>query len=170
MISIRCCCCYSPPCREVCMDYEVALFQLKTLTTPYLGSAANRYTFKLGLLPDLFILPFLDLPSPPLFPTASPSMAVHCQSLIVFNFLPTSSPGAKRRPPGHFTPPLPVSLCRSSLRLVMHACVCRRFPCCCVHPFASLGMHSGPCQPLGGSPIAGPSAPLCTSLSLPWRT
>ena len=49
------------------MDYEVAVFQLKTLTTPYLGSAANRYTFKLGLLPDLFILPFLDLPPPPSF-------------------------------------------------------------------------------------------------------
>ena len=38
-----CCCWYFPPVHRVCPNYEVVGFQLRTLTTPDLGSVAYFY-------------------------------------------------------------------------------------------------------------------------------
>ena len=73
----------------------------------------------------------------------------------------------KRRPPGR-CPHLPyTSVWHSSLRPVPRACVCRRFLCRCNAPFDVFFLQAGTCQPQGVSPVAGPSAHLCTCLSLP---
>ena len=61
----------------------------------------------------------------------------------------------------------PTNLLRSFLCLAPHACNYHRFLCRCAPPFAALGLHWGPCQPLRGSPVAGPSVPLCTFFALP---
>ena len=104
------------------------------------------------------------------FPPLSYPLPIRSRSssyLSCLHPLPTSSPGAKRRPPGRCPHPPPASLRCSSLLPDPHACVCRRLPCRFVTPFSAFGLHPGPCWPLGGVPVAGPSESLCTWLVLP---
>ena len=103
----------------------------------------------------------------PLFPTASLYVAVPHQSPLVFHLLPTYYPGAKLRLPGRIPPLTPASLRRSSLLPAPHAWFSFRFLWRWDPPFSVLGLHPGPCQTLGVSPVASPSAPLCSWLSLP---
>ena len=70
------CVCNRLPVQQVCTNYEVVVFQPRTVTPPYLGSFAYCYTFKLGLPPHLF-LPFYGELFSLLFPTASASVVVH---------------------------------------------------------------------------------------------
>ena len=104
-----------PPVREMYPNYEVVVFQPWTVTPPHLGYVAYCYNFKLGPPQHLFLLPFSGLFSSLLCRTASPSIDFHLWSPLIFHPLPTSSPGAKRRPPGRHLHPQPASLCCSSL-------------------------------------------------------
>ena len=97
----------------------------EAVTAPYLGSIDYRYTFKLGLLPYLF-LPFSVLLFYLLLPTASPYVAFHFQRTFFFHPLSTSSTGEKCRLPGFSLHLTPTSLCCSFLRPAPRACVCSR--------------------------------------------
>ena len=160
------CVCNRLSVREACMNYDVVVFQPRTLTPLYLGSISYHYTFKIGLPPHLF-LPFSVSFFYLLLITSSPYLAIHHQSPLFFHLLPTSSLGAERCLPERFLHPQTTSLCHLSLHPAPHVCVYRRFPWRCAPPFAALGLHPSPCHTLGGSPVAGPSAPLCSCLSLP---
>ena len=69
------------------LNYEVVVFQPQTVTPLHLVSVSYRYTFKLGLLPNLF-LPFYRSFFSLLLPTVSPSLSVHCQSPLFFTRSP----------------------------------------------------------------------------------
>ena len=118
--------CDQTPVHEVCPNYEVGVFQYRTVTPPYLGSIDYCYTFKLGLLPYLF-LPFPILLFYLLLPNASPYVAFNRQRNLFFHPLPTSSTGAKCRLPGCRLRLPPASLCCSFLRPAPRACVCSWF-------------------------------------------
>ena len=77
------CVCNRPLVRYICPDYELVVFQPWTVTPPHLGSVYFCYTFKLGLLPHLF-LQFPRLLFSWLFTTASPSVAVHRQRPLFY--------------------------------------------------------------------------------------
>ena len=98
----------------------------------------------------------------PLFPTTSLSVAIPHQILLIS---PTSHLLSQcEAPPTLELPPT----CQSPASAARPCCL--RLPpflCRCVPPFAALGLHPGPCCPLGGSPGAGPPAPLCPCLILP---
>ena len=71
-----------PPVREVCTNYEVVVFQPRTLNPPHLGYLCLTLQFNIALPPHLFLLLFLDH-SFSLVTTASPSVAVHCRIPLV---------------------------------------------------------------------------------------
>ena len=70
---------------------------------------------------------------------------LHPQPLVIedlsFHPLPTSSPGAKRRPPGR-RPHTPASFRRLSLHPAPRACVCRRSLCRCGPPYEQMVIRS----------------------------
>ena len=83
---------------------------------------------------------------------------------LLFHLLPTSSPSAKLHPPGCCLPPAtrqppPLIPAPRAACLLLTPFLCRWAP-----PFAAIGLHPGPCRPLGGSPGRGPSTPMCTYL------
>ena len=57
---------FRPPVSEVCPDYEVVVFQPRTVISPHLGSRRLTVHFILTLLLHLFLLSFLDHLFPPL--------------------------------------------------------------------------------------------------------
>ena len=71
--------------------------------------------------------------------------------------------------------PPPSRFCRWSLRPAPCSCACCRSHVCSP-PIVALGLHPGPCCPLGGLPVSGPYAPVwpCFSISctasLMWLT
>ena len=158
-----------PPLGEVCPNYEVVEFQPRTVTPPHIGSVDFRYILIQPFRPPVSS-PVFWIVCFPLFPTASPYVAIHPQRPLFFHRLPTSSPGVKCHPPGSrlhpYPHPPPTSLRHSSLRPAPHACVCRRFLWCWAPPFSAHGLNPGHCQPLGGSPVTGPSVPMCPCLEL----
>ena len=158
--------CNRPPVREVCLNYEVVIFQPRTVTPPHLGSVAYRYTFKLGLPPHLFLPPFSGSLFSLLRPAPSLYVAVHRWIPPIFHPLHTSSYGLKRHPPGRLRHPPPASLRRFSLQPAPRACVCHRLPWRCDRPFSTIGLHPCPCQPLVGLPVAVHSAPLYPCLAI----
>ena len=101
-------------CCEVFPNYEMVMFQPRTVTPPHLGSIAI-VTLKLALPPNLF-LPFvwIFLLSPPSYRPAPPSVAVHRQSPLSFS--PT--PVEKRRPYG-LRPHPPLSSLVLSIHCIM---------------------------------------------------
>ena len=123
--------------------------------------------FILTLPPNLY-QPILWIYSfTPLYTTAPTISIVRIHSPSLLHPIPTSSTRAKRRPPGRRPHPPPARLLRSSIHPVLRACVCRHamwlWALTICHPFS----FPGPCQPNGGSPVLGPSAPLCPCLYLP---
>ena len=52
--------CNWTPLRDVCPNYELGVLKPRTVNPPHLGSIDYHYTFKLGPLPHLFLLPFQD--------------------------------------------------------------------------------------------------------------
>ena len=84
--------CNRTPVREVCPNYEVVLFQPRTVNPPYLGYVDYCYTFKLGLPPHLFLLLFYGFFVSPRFLTSSPSIYVHRLSPLVFTRSPLPLP------------------------------------------------------------------------------
>ena len=115
--------CFSrPPVCEVCPNYEVVVFQPCTVTPPHLGSCCLLLNFKTIPPAPTFSSAVLWIVFFSIFPTASPSVSVQCQSPLVFHPLPTSSPRTKRRPPGLFPHPPPESLPQSSLHPAPRAC------------------------------------------------
>ena len=122
---------------------------------------------------------FIFSPSAPHFPLSfygsfvSPSFLLppYPQLFVARALSFTPSPRILSRckaPPTWTLPaPPPASLRHSSLCPAPHACVSRRFLCRFVSPFVSFGLNPGPCKTLGGLPVAGPSAPLCSCLALP---
>ena len=68
VIIICCCCCYWPTFREVCPNYEVVVFQPRTLTTPDLSSVAYCYVAHL-LNPPHTLLLQSDVPPPQTLPS-----------------------------------------------------------------------------------------------------
>ena len=145
------------------------VFQPRTLTTPHLGSRRLTLYYNLSLPPNLFILLFLDH----LFSPLSYRLPIRSLSLSKPSHFTQSPPPLPVQSAAHLGvaltrhPPVYTSLRRSSLCPFPHACVFRLFPCRCAPPFVTLGLHPGPCQPLGISPIAGTSASMCPCLSLP---
>ena len=108
----------------------------------------------------------MDRSSPPSF-----LPPLHLQPFIVkalsFHPLPTSSPGAKPRPPGRRLHPPPVSLL---LLIPASRAACLRllpFLCRFASPFDALGLQPCTCHTLGGMPVAGPSVSLCPYPLLP---
>ena len=47
--------CNRPPVREVCPNYDLVVFQPRTVNLPHIGSVAYCYTFKLGLPHQRFL-------------------------------------------------------------------------------------------------------------------
>ena len=82
--------CNRPPVRDVCPNHEMVLFQPHTVTPPYLGSVAYRYTFKLGLPPHLFLLPFHGLFVFPSFLPPPHPYSFIAEALFFFNYSPPS--------------------------------------------------------------------------------
>ena len=91
----------------------------------------------------------------------------HLQPFIIRSLLFTPEPHPLSRPPICCLHPQPTSLHRSSLRPAPRACICRRLTFRIAPPFAALGLHLGPCCPLGGLLAAGPSASQWYFLFLP---
>ena len=112
--------------------------------------------FSLALTPHIFLLLFygsLFTPLSQLFLILSrsylktseflsaPRLISRCKTPPTWTLL---APTACQPPP---LVPAPHDAC---LRLLM-------FPCWISPPFADLGLNPGPCRPLGGLPVAGPS-------------
>ena len=95
---------FRPLVREVCPNYDVVVFQPRTLTTPHLGCLRLTSHFNLAILPHIFLLSFMDHLPPP-FPTASPPAAVHFSKLSRF----TQS-----------TPPLPAQISAHTVLVGTH--------------------------------------------------
>ena len=117
-------CDFFPPVRAVCPNYEVVVFQPWTGTALDLGSVAN-YAF------------YSNPPDPPVSTFFSgyflsplsyrpPTSSVNHRIPYLLHPPPTSSPGAKLRPPGRCLHLPNASLRHSSLRPAPHACICRR--------------------------------------------
>ena len=145
------------PVREVCPNKKLVVFQPRTLTNTHLGSCRLSLKYNLVLVTNLSPLLCLDLRFS-LFPTAPPSVDVphqislvspathllsHCYAAATWASTSTHQP-----------PPLVPVPCAACLRLTP-------FPCRFTPTFADLGLHPGPCLPLGGLLSAGPSVPLC---------
>ena len=76
--------------RGVCAKYEVVVFQPWAVTPPHLGYVAYRYTFKLGLPPHLFVLPFYgSFFSPYFLPPPHPQPLSVKDPLFVTRYQPT---------------------------------------------------------------------------------
>ena len=157
--------CFWPPVHVACLNIEVLVFQPRTGTAMNLGSVDN-YTFYSNYPAPTFSTNFLDIFISPLYPNAPPSLAFFVVAPLCCNQSP-SPPGSKHRPPVSRLHPPAIILHRSSMRPVPYACVCHRFPLLCASPLSPLGLIPGPCQPLGGSPVAGPYTPLFPCLALP---
>ena len=89
---------FRPLVREVCPNYDVVVFQPRTLTTPHLGSRRLKLNINIALLPHIFLLSFMDH----LFPTLSYRLPIHSRSLSK---------------PSRFTCPPPPLLVRSAAHL-----------------------------------------------------
>ena len=161
-----CVCVILPPVHPVCPNHEMAVFQPRTGAAQYLGSVASITPFILALLNRLFqpffipIFPSYILPPP----TSKRSSFYH---LSMLHLLPTSSFGAKRRPPGHRPHPPPASLHCLTLHPPPRACVCCRFPRLFVPPLPPSACAQVPVSPLGVHPSWVPPSPLCLYLALP---
>ena len=138
-----------PPVLEVCQNYEVEVFQPRTLTPSHLGSCCLWLTLLIyPLYPTFFFYHFLIFISP-LFSTAPPICSRSPSDPYCLNPLPTSSTNATRHPHGHRPYLPPSSLRHSFLRPAPCACVYRCLPWRFAPPFAALGLHPSNCQPLG---------------------
>ena len=158
--------CFRSPVREVFLKYEVLVFQPCTVTPPHLGYLCLTLHFNIALLPLPFLFSFPDLLSSPLsylLPILS------CSLSNISRFI--------RSPP-----PLPVqSASHLDVARTRHPPDSAACPCAPHHmnasaavycagtlpTFTALGLHPGPYHPLGGSPVAGPSAPLFPFLASP---
>ena len=166
--------CNWPPVCEECPNYDVAVFQPQTVTPPHLGSVAfiTKFISSPPAPHDCTIL-WIIIFLPPSYrpPIRSPSSSY---PYICLHPLLTSSPGAKRQPPGCRPHPPPASLCHSYLRPTPCTWVFRHVPWLCDPPFSALSLLPAPCQLLvffhHGS-IRLPCAPTSPSLSAPmsWK-
>ena len=68
---------FRPPVREVCLNYEVVVFQPCTLTPLHLVYRHLKLHFNVSLPPHFFFY-FFWIIRFPLVPTASPSITFHC--------------------------------------------------------------------------------------------
>ena len=93
--------------------------------------------FKLGPPSYLFLLTFHDRYFPPIF-LPPPHPQPFLVEVLLFHLLPTSSPGAKRRPPGRRLYLPPATLCCLSLLPARRDCVCRRSCASVLPPLLSL--------------------------------
>ena len=119
--------CNWPQVCEVCLNYEVVVFQPRTVTPPHLGSVANvtNFIFIPPAPPDSTV--FLDYSClysilTPTTTSSSSSNPSHC-----LYTLSTSSPFVKRRPLGRRPRPPPASLRSLSMRPAPHAYVYHLF-------------------------------------------
>ena len=145
--------CNRPRVREVFPNHDVVVFQPRTVTPLHLGSVSYRYTFKLGLSPQLFLLQFYGSFFSLLRPTAYPYVAVHSWSPPTFHFLSTSSTGAKRRPPGRCPHPAPARFRRSSLCPASRDCIYHHFPWWYAPPLPILAYTQVLVSPWGAHPL-----------------
>ena len=175
------------PVREVCINHEVVMFQLRTGISTDLVSVAIINLLLVYLVPHVSKVFWIFFTSPwdSLLPPHHLSPLYHSPLL---SFAPVSpyhlAWGRSVRPPGHFPHP-PASNARTCTYLpchprpaaqvppgtwspASHACGCR-VPRPFTQPFSSLGLRPGPCQPLGGLHSEGTlhHLPLPPSRSLP---
>ena len=134
--------------------------------------------FKLGPLSYLFLLTFHDRYFPPIF-LPPPHPQPFLVEVLLFHLLPTSSPGAKRRPPGRRPYLPPATLCCLSLLPARRDCVCRRSCASVLPPLLSLDftqilsawggvclsrVHPHICVPTSPSPSSLPNIGIVWSL------
>ena len=140
-----------------------------------------RYYYILRLRRLLLNTFILAPPAPPVstvsgsfyLPSSSyrppPSEAVFYHSTSLWHPIPTSSPGAGGAL-STWTLPTPAA-CQPPLLASMPCAACLHlppFPVSVRLPFASLGLHSGPCWTLGGSFVVKPSIYLVSPPLLPY--
>ena len=160
--------CFWPPVRDLCPNYEVVIFQPRTVTPPHIGSRLLFLHSNLALPYHLFLLLPLDFSFPPLFYR----LPIHSRSFLKLSRITRSPPPLMVQSAAHLGAartchPPPASTRRLSLQPALCACIWLRFPFGWALPFATLGLHPGPNQPLGGSPVSITSTPLCPCLALP---
>ena len=114
---------FQPPDRVVCPNHEVVMFQPRTGTAPDLGSIDN-FTFYNSPPAPPVSTNFLDIFLPPPLSCRPTISSVFGHHPYILHLLPTSYPGAKRRPPGRRPYPPPASLHRSSLCPAPRSFVC----------------------------------------------
>ena len=136
---------------EVCPNHEVVVFQPRTLNTPHLGSCCLPLKSNPALLPQLFHISYLYL-SFPLFPTASPPVAVPSSNYYCFTRSPPPIPAQSAAHLGAAPHLPPFSLRRSSLLPAPHACVYRRSCAGVIPPFPPSDCTQVPVGPWGVCP------------------
>ena len=144
---LSCCCLvvvFRTPVHEDCPNYEVVVFQPRTLPTTHLGSVAYCYSLIYPFRPTFFFSSFTDRSFPPiyyLFPIRSrsslkpsqfspaPHLLYRCEAPPTWT---SSAPAARLPLP---LVPAPYDACLHLLPL----------PCRFAPPFAALGLHPGLC-------------------------
>ena len=122
--------------------------------------------FSLYLTPHRFLIPF----SGSFFPPLSYLLPIRSRSsLKPSQFSPVPHLLSRCKAPPTWMLPAPATRHPSPLFRVPCVAWLHLLPFLCQFdpPFVAVGLHSGPCRPLGGLPIAGPSASPCTCLVLP---
>ena len=154
-----------PSVHEVFPNFEVVVFQPLTFTPPHIGSRSLILHFNLALPPHHFPVLFLDHS----FPPCSHRLPIRSRSLLKPNFSPTPQILSRCKAPPNWESPSPATHQPPPFVLAPRAACLRLLPLLfhCAPPFAALGLHPVPCQPLGGLPLMGPSASLCPCLALP---
>ena len=106
------CVCHWPTLRGVCMNNDIVMFQPITVNPLKPRICRYLYNFKSSPpVPPVSTI-FLDCSISLLHPTTAPSASFYCCVHIhVLQPLPTFSPVAKRRPPGH-CPHSPLATCQ----------------------------------------------------------
>ena len=91
--------CFRPPFRAVCANHEVLVFQPRKRNALDLGCISNYKSYSNSPAPTVSTY-FLDiLISPPISHRHYIRSVIHHIPSLTFHPLPTSTPGAKRRPP-----------------------------------------------------------------------
>ena len=153
----RCSVCNLPLFREVCLNYEVVVFQPQTGTPPHLGYVVINTNFKSSppVAPASTIFLYHYFPS-------SVLLSPHHHLYIVVSLSLCVSPAthllSRHQSPPTWTSPAPAT--RKTLPLVSAPRSARMhlplFPVTVSPPpFPTLGLLPGPCWPLGGLSVTG---------------